>query len=312
MRILVLGAGATGGYFFGRLAATGADVTFLVRPRRAEVLARDGLRIRSRYGDADLVPQVATAENLAAGYDLAVIACKAFDLDEAIASIRPAVDGRTAVLPLLNGMRHLDRLVDAFGGPSVLGGTCHIASTLSAGGEILHLNEMQRIRFGERDGSRSARVAALAELFARTALDAAASDTIVQEMWEKWFFLATLAAATTTMRASVGDILESPDGAAFLDATLGACIRIATAEGHAPRESALALARKYLSERGSPFTASILRDLERGADRIEGEHIVGDMLARARRHGIAAPNLEIANIHLQAYLARRKREHPPR
>ncbi len=310
MKILILGAGATGGYFGGRLAQAGADVTFLLRPRRAEQLARGGLVIRSPLGDATVPVNAITQSDLRPRYDIVLLTCKAYDLDDAIESIRAGVGSDTGIVPLLNGMRHVDRLREAFGEGGVLGGTCHIASTLSIDGEVLHLSDLNRIRFGELDGRQSARVQALADAFAHTGVDAAASGEILQEMWEKWVLLATLAATTCTLRGSVGDILAGPDGLRLIEDTLDACARIAAAEGHPPRPPALALARQLLGERGSVFTASMLRDIERGADQIEGDHIVGDMLARGRRHGIEPPILLVADAHLRTYLARRRREHP--
>ena len=310
MKILVLGAGATGGYFGGRLVQAGADVTFLVRPRRAEQLAREGLVLRSPVGDATLAVRTVSADRLDARWDIVVVTCKAYDLDDAIESIRPAVGEGCAVVPLLNGIRHLDRLKAEFGDGRVLGGTCHIASTLAPSGEVLHLNTLHRIRFGELDRRSSPRVEALARAFDGATVDAAASGEIVLEMWEKWVLLAALAMTTCTLRGAVGDILQADDGEALIAGALADCVRIAAAERYSPRPAALDLARKFLLERGSPFTSSMLRDIERDAVAIESEQIIGDMLARARRHRIDSPLLAIANAHLQTYLARRRREHP--
>src|SRR5579871_3131596 len=129
MRILVLGAGATGGYFGGRLAEANQDVTFLVRPRRAAALARSGLQIRSRFGDFHLTrPAAILSDDLREPFDVLLLSCKAYDLEDAIHSVKPAVGPRTTILPLLNGVRHLDRLDQAFGRERVLGGLCAIAA----------------------------------------------------------------------------------------------------------------------------------------------------------------------------------------
>ena len=128
MRILVVGAGAIGGYFGGRLLQAGRDVTFLVRPKRAAELARDGLVIKSPNGDATLKnPPVVQADKLNEKFDVVLLSCKAFDLDDAIKSFAPAVGPQTAIIPLLNGMRHLDVLDENFGKGRVLGGLCGIA-----------------------------------------------------------------------------------------------------------------------------------------------------------------------------------------
>ena len=192
MRILVVGAGAIGGYFGGRLLEAGRDVTFLVRPRRAEQLARDGLVIRSRLGDVERPAPTVVAEALRAPFDLILLSCKAYDLDDAIASFAPAVGRETAILPLLNGMRHLDALEQRFGARAVLGGQCAISTTLDAEGRVLHLNDAHFLSFGERDGAMSARVEAIAADFAGAKFDARASGAILQEMWEKWVLICTV------------------------------------------------------------------------------------------------------------------------
>ena len=163
MRILVVGAGAIGGFFGGRLLAAGRDVTFLVRERRAAQLAKTGLVIKSKLGDVSLPsPPLVSAETLKGPYDVVLLACKAFDLDGALAAFAPAVGPDTAILPLLNGLAHLDALASRFAKKNVLGGQAALPLTLDAEGRILHLADMLAISFGELDGTKSARVAALA------------------------------------------------------------------------------------------------------------------------------------------------------
>jgi 2-dehydropantoate 2-reductase len=303
VRILVLGAGAVGGYFGGRLAEAGGDVTFLVRERRAAELASHGLFIASPCGDADL--RVRTVTTVSAPYDLVVLCCKAYDLASAVDSVAPAVGDASAVLPLLNGMRHLDLLDERFGAARVLGGLCAIPATLGANGRIEHLGKFHRMTFGERDGRRSERVAAFAALAAQAKFDSAASDDILQEMWEKWVLLATLAGMTCLMRAPVGAIVATREGEALTNELLGECSAIAAASGYAPRAKVIEPMRATLTARGSSFTASMLRDIERGGP-TEGEHILGDLLQRARALGVAAPLLRVATSHVEAYEARRK------
>ena len=238
MRTLIVGAGATGGYFGARLAESGADVTFLVRPARAAKLAADGLNLRSPLGDLHLPnPPTVTADRLAqAGtFDLILLSCKAYDLDSAIADLAPAVGPDTAILPVLNGMSHLDALDARFGARRVLGGSCAIAAMLAPDGTIRHMSELCSITYGERDGSPSARIAAVDALMRGLKFQPRLSDVILQEMWEKWVFLATLAGATTLMRAAVGDIVAAPDGTAFIAALHAECTAVAAASGFAPR-----------------------------------------------------------------------------
>lgn len=305
MRILVLGAGAVGGYFGGRLVEAGGDVTFLVRERRAAELARDGLAIKGPCGDAVLRVKTAQAGDALTGYDVVLLACKAYDLDSAIDGIAPAVTAGGAVLPLLNGLSHLDRLDRRFGAPRVLGGSCAIAATLGTGGRIEQLSRLHRLVFGERDGQASERTAALAGLMKRAKFDSVLSDDILLEMWEKFVLLTTLAGMTCLMRASVGAIAATSEGVALTGELLAECAAVAAAAGHAARPAHLERARPMLTERGSTFTASMLRDIERGGP-TEGDHILGDMLRRARALGVPTPLLRTAVCHVEAYEARRK------
>lgn len=306
MRILVLGAGAIGGYFGGRLAAAGADVTFLVRDRRAARLAAGGLTIKSPTGDLTLPsPKTLTVGAAAdAPFDVVLLTCKAYDLGAAIESIAAHVGAASAVLPLLNGMAHLDALDARFGPGRVLGGLCQIAATLTPEGEIRHLNDIHRVIYGERDGGGGPRMSALAEVMGRAAFDSRPSDDIVQEMWEKFVMLATLAGMTCLMRASVGAIMAAAEGEALMREFLDECAAVAAAAGHPPRASFLERTRPLLTQRGSSFTASMLRDIEGGGP-TEGDHILGDLLRRARRLGRSAPLLRVACCHLEAYESRR-------
>lgn len=306
MRILVLGAGATGGYFGGRLLEARQDISFLVRPARALALARSGLAIRSRFGDCHFPqPPVLVAGDLREPFDLILLSCKAYDLQEAIASIRPAVGPQTAILPLLNGMRHLDDLDQVFGRERVLGGLCAIAATLNTDGEIIHLNDVHALSFGERDGSLSGRVEAIAAAMRPARFDSRANSHILPAMWEKWVFLASLAAGTCLLRASVGDIAEAPGGTEFMLGVFDECRAIATAAGFPVREEFVERTRGTLIMAGSPFTASMLRDIE-GNTRIEAEHTIGDLIRSAA--GLKSPLLGLAYTHLKAYEARRARE----
>lgn len=310
MRILVVGAGATGGYFGARLAEIGREVTFLVRPARAERLARDGLVVKSPVGDVRIErPKTVTADALAeAGpFDLVILSAKAYDLDAAVSDLGPAVGPDTAVLPILNGLRHLDRLEAAFGPEKVLGGSCSIVATLTPAGEIRQMSELHSFTYGERDGTRSERVARIEAQMEGVRFQARASDKILLEMWEKWVFLATLAGATTLMRAAIGDIVAAPGGPVFIEGLLDECQAVAEANGHGSREKVLAGARKILTAEGSPMTASMLRDIEGGA-RIEADHIVGDLIERGRKAGVETPILARVLTGLKAYESRKARE----
>lgn len=310
MRILVVGAGAIGGYFGGRLLEAGRDVTFLVRPRRAAQLAKTGLVIRSRFGDASLpAPPTVTADALREPFDLILLSCKSYDLQSAADSFAPAVGPNTAILPFLNGMGHMDDLGERFGAAAVLGGQCVISVTLDGDGHILHLNDTHGLSFGEQNGETSPRAEAIAATFSGANFESRLSKTILHEMWEKWVLIATMAGSNCLMRAAVGDIVAA--GAESLSlALLDECAGIATARGFAPSAAAMTRNRGMLTMPGSTFAASMLRDVERGAP-TEADHILGDLIRRGGSGG-GGPNdfplLRIAYANLRAYDARRKRE----
>jgi 2-dehydropantoate 2-reductase len=301
MRVLVVGAGAIGGYFGGRMLQAGQDVTFLVRPRRAAELADAGLVIKSPNGDVTLKnPPALQANKLNEKFDVVLLSCKAFDLDDAIKSFAPAVGPQTAIVPLLNGMLHLDVLDKKFGRERVLGGLCAIAVTLNDKREVIQLQPMQSLNFGERDGKMSDRIRAIAEVFASGKFGSMASEHIIQEMWEKWVFLASLAASTSLMRTSVGNILAAPGGQEFILGMLDECSAVATAEGYAPRAPFLERSRGMLTTEGSQMTASMFRDIKAGAP-VEADHVIGDLIARGDAAKVPVPRLRTAYTHLKAY-----------
>jgi 2-dehydropantoate 2-reductase len=304
VNILVLGAGGIGGYFGGRLAQAGADVTFLVRPRRREQIARDGLVIESPLGDARIPARTVLAQDVRPDYDLVLFTCKAYDLDPAMDAIAPAMKGSCAVLPLLNGLAHFERLDARFGAERVIGGTCQINATLRADGTVVHGDSLQRVIFGERDRSRTARVEAFARELARTKLDWTLSDDIRQDLWEKIVFLCALATCTCLFRGNVREIVAAPGGREAMLRALEANAQVAAREGHPPRPQMLEFGRKRLTDPEGLWSASMLRDLESGKP-VEGDHIVGWMLERARAHGIDDTLLSSAYTHLKTYENRR-------
>jgi 2-dehydropantoate 2-reductase len=301
MRVLVVGAGAIGGYFGGRLLQAGCDVTFLVRPKRAAELADAGLVIKSPNGDVTQKnPPTVQADKLNQKFDVVLLSCKAFDLDDAIKSFAPAVGPQTALIPLLNGMLHLDVLDKKFGRERVLGGLCAITVTLNDKREVVQLAPMQSLSFGERDGKMSDRVRAIAEVFASGKFGSVASEHIVQEMWEKWVFLASLAASTCLMRTSIGNILAAPGGKDFILGMLDECSAVATAEGHGPSGPFFERVRGMLTTEGSQMTASMFRDIKAGAP-VEADHVIGDLMARGDASKVPVPKLRTAYTHLKAY-----------
>jgi 2-dehydropantoate 2-reductase len=301
MRILILGAGGIGGYFGARLHEAGGDATFLVRPARAQSLRDHGLRIKSSFGDLTIQPKLVVAGESMAGFDLVLLSCKAYDLASAIDAIAPAVGSDTCVLPLLNGIAHLDALDARFGKERVLGGVALISVTLAASGEIVHLNPLHRMIAGARaPGRGESLLTSLTALAANAKLDYVTSGRIMQDLWDKFVFITTLASATCMMRAPVGTIMETGAGERFILDLLSECEQVAGENGHAVAEALTANYRTHLTQRGSKIAASMLRDIERGGP-TEAQHIVGDMIARGHAAHVPVPLLEIGYAHLQSY-----------
>ncbi len=310
MRVLVIGAGALGGYFGACLARAGRDVMFLVRPRRAEQLARDGLRVISPHGDFSVPAATVLAGDLHEPFDLVLVGVKSYSLHEAMEQFAPAVGLETAILPILNGMAHLDILSTRFGAERVLGGMALIGGALDSEGRVV-VHWCKELVFGEIAGGFSDRTDALAALFDGAGFDARASGAVSQDMWEKWAGLGNLAGMTCLMRGSLGDIHAVPGGRDATERLFAECCAVATAAGFAPRPAYLAFAHDYMATAGSSAKASMLRDIERGSV-TEGEHILGDLAARARALGVATPILDLARIHVAAYEAGRARETAPK
>jgi 2-dehydropantoate 2-reductase len=244
------------------------------------------------------------ADTIKEKFDVVLLSCKAYDLDDAIKSFAPAVGEGTSIIPLLNGMKHLDILDKRFGAQRVLGGLCAIAVTLNEKREVIQLAPMQSFGFGERDGRMSDRVRAIADVIKSGNFNGTASETVLQDMWEKWVFLASLAASTSLMRASVGAILTAPGGKDFLLGMLDECSAVATAEGHAPNGPFFQRTRGMLTTEGSPMTASMFRDIKAGLP-VEADHVIGDLIARGDAGKVPVPRLRIAYTHLKAYETQR-------
>lgn len=295
MRILMLGAGAIGGYFGARLTEAGQSVDFLVRPARAERLRADGLRVTSAKGD--FAQSVSCVTEIGSECDLVVLSCKSYDLDSAIKAISPAVGRQTRVLPLLNGLAHMDALDAAFGSERVLGGFAHISVTVKPDGSIEQFGDIARLVYGPRNGSDVSDAITLA--MASMQAQVIQTPAIVQMMWQKFALITALAGSTCLCRGSVGDILATADGRQFIERLYRECCATAQAGGHALSADMQGEALAALTT-PTPLKASMLRDIEGGRSS-EGEHIVADMLKRATALSVDAPMLLAAATHLRVY-----------
>jgi 2-dehydropantoate 2-reductase len=303
MRILVVGAGSTGGYFGGRLAEAGRDVTFLVRPARAKNLRANGLEIKSPHGNVTLKPQLVTAGSIDNAFDVVLLTVTALSLDAALDDLAPAVGPHTMILPVLNGMKHIDALIARFGAKAVIGCVCKVATTVDDQGRIVQLSKLQDFSYGEMDGTRSARIDELDAFMQGAGFDARLSLAIEREMWEKWILLAALGGVTCLMRGNIGEIATAPGGADFTIGLLNECVAIVQAAGHTPSEAFVTGTRMLLTKKDSSQTSSLYRDLENNRP-VEVDHILGDLLARGRSFTISAPLLAAAFTHLSLYQSR--------
>jgi 2-dehydropantoate 2-reductase len=303
MRILVVGAGSIGGYFGGRLAVAGRDVTFMVRAARAAQLQRDGMSIVSQYGDFTFAPKTISASEITAPYDVVLLAVKAYSLDAAMKDFAPAVGLQTMILPLLNGMRHIDALVARFGDDTVLGGTTYISTDLDSAGRILHLGPLQDLMYGERSRAVTPRIQALKALLSNATFVETLSPDIVAFMWRKWMMLAALASITCLLRGTIGEVAATPEGLKTAHAIIDECAAIASAEGYLMPLDYLEETHQRLTKQGSDLTASMYRDLQKGAP-VEVDQIIGDLLRRGDLHGVDAPLLRAACVQLGIYQAK--------
>jgi 2-dehydropantoate 2-reductase len=305
VKTLFLGAGAVGGYFGGRLAQAGRDVTFLVREQRAKDLADSGLRIQGLGGETERIPvTVTTAADLDRPYDVVIIAVKAFALDSALDDLGAAVGPDTVVIPFLNGLRHIDVLRSRYGDLRTFGGVAYVATELRPDGTIIQLNGLQSLHYGPIAEGDETRADAVHQALSGAGFASELSATIMQEMWEKWIFLAGVGAATTLMRGDLGQVNRAPGGSDFTSALVEELVAIATESGFPPRGPALDRVRTTMSDRKAPTTSSMYRDLVAG-NRLEADHIIGDLVRRAEPLGLKVPLLRLVWTNLAIYEAAR-------
>ena len=280
MRVLMVGAGAVGGYFGGRLVEKGEDVTFLVRKKRQEQLEQNGLVIKSVNGDAKLKVKTLTAGQPAPAFDLIILSVKAYHLTETVNDLKPYVGENTTILPLLNGIVHIQQLQNEFGAEKILGGLCFIESTLNAQGEIEQYSPQHEIVYGELNGDVTKRILDIQALFDGAGFDARYSQKIRIEMWQKYIFISAMSGMTCLMNSSIGPILSAPYGKEMYHQLLEEIVSVAR---HQEPEIPTALAGKILHnmESLSPsMKSSMLRDMEKGKP-VESDHFHGALLKMA-------------------------------
>lgn len=300
LRILVVGAGAVGGYFAARLAAAGRDVTILVRPARAAQLRSTGLQVFSPHGDVTVQPKLLLASELKDPFDLILVSTKAYSLEAAMNDFAPAVGPGTAILPLLNGMAHIDTLIARFGKEAVLGGASRIVADLDTEGRVHQFGPLHDIVFGELTREVTPRIQAIDAALRDCGFPTTISPNILASMWMKWVLLSSLAGTTCLLRASVGQLEAVKYGAEVARTIVDESASVAAANGY-PQDAAFIDSHKArMTEPGSALTASMFRDLSKGQP-VESEQILGDFLARADAHNVHPPLLTAAYVQLTVY-----------
>jgi 2-dehydropantoate 2-reductase len=300
MKILIVGAGAVGGYFGARLAQARRDVTFLVRPARAQRLHSEGLRIVSPHGDLTLQPKTITAKELDGPFDIIFLSVKAPALDQAMDDMAPAVGPDTMIYPVLNGMRHLEILTRRFGEQPVLGGVCMVITDLDEQGRIVQLNPIQKLIYGERNGEITTRIRSFDETLRDSGFDTELSTNITHAMWQKWFMIASLGLITCLLNAPIGEINDVPYGDETALRALDECAAVAAACGFPPSPPLIEDMRKRATTRGSKLTSSMYRDLQKCAP-VEVDTILGDLLDHGRSHHVDTPLLQAGCVRLRIY-----------
>ncbi|MBA2874756.1 2-dehydropantoate 2-reductase [Anoxybacillus caldiproteolyticus] len=300
MRILVVGAGAVGGYFGGRLLEKGVDVTFLVRERRKKQLQERGLVIQSVHGTAVLKPTTLVTGEKIEPFDVVIFSNKAYHLREAIRDVKPYVGKNTLILPLLNGMAHMDILWSEFGKENVLGGLCFIETTLDEKGSIIQTSPSHDVRFGEWSGERTERVNELEELFSNCNARFRLSEQIVTDMWHKYLFIATMSGVTTLFRAPIGPIRAGEYGQDIILALAKEIGAVMRAHGAPIADGIEEKQLEQMNEMSSEMKSSMQRDMEKG-QMVEADHLQGYLLKLAKEYKIPTPLLKAVYHNLKIY-----------
>jgi 2-dehydropantoate 2-reductase len=301
MKILIVGAGAIGGYFGGRLLEKGEDVTFLVREKRQQQLRENGLVVESIHGDMHLPePKTILAGENVEPYDAILVSTKSYHLDGAVKSIQPYVGNETMVLPLLNGIAHLDVLTEAFGAEKVIGGLCFIETTLTQDGKIVQTSPIHDLVFGERNGEKTERISQLEEAFSGTKASFRLSEKIEQEMWHKYLFITSMSGITSLFRSPIGPIREQKHGWKTIERLVHETATIMEKIGAPLASGAMEATLGKMKEIGHAMKSSLQRDMEKSL-LTEGDHLFGYLLENAEQFGLAAPILSAIYANVKIY-----------
>lgn len=301
MKILIVGAGAIGGYFGGRLLEKDEDVTFLVREKRRQQLKENGLIVESIHGNMHLAEtKTILAGEKAEPFDVILVSTKSYHLASAIEDIRPYVGAETMILPILNGISHIDGLTEAFGSEKILGGLCFIETTLDENGNVIQTSPIHDLVFGERNGEKSERILKLQAAFDGTRANFRLSENIEQEMWHKYLFITSLSGITSLFRSSIGPIREQPQGVETIKSLLHETISIMKSLDTPLADDIQETTFRRINEMGFGMKSSLQRDMEKSLP-TEGDHLFGYLLETAFKKGLPAPTLSVIYANVKIY-----------
>lgn len=301
MRIAIIGAGGVGGYFGAKLAHAGEDVTFVARGAHLAAMREHGLKVLSANGDLLVSPVQATDAPASLGpMDLVMIATKLWATDESIETARPLVGPASAILSFQNGVEAEDKLIAAFGRERVLGGVANIAALIEAPGVIRHNGTMALLQFGELDGKRSARIEALEAACKRAGVDCRVPDDILQAIWEKFVFLASLSAMTTLTRLPLGPLRADPDTRALFRQLADEVVSVGRAKGVPLGDGTTDAMLARLDSLPGGMVASMQGDLLRG-NRLELPWLSGGVVTLGRAQGVPTPAHAFVYTALKLY-----------
>ncbi len=289
MRIAVMAAGAVGGYFGGRLAAAGHDVSFIARGAQLAAIRDNGLKIESPLGDLHLDNVRATSDPKDVGpVDVVLFAVKLWDTETAAETAKPLVGPQTRVITLQNGVDSVERIAPILGEDKVAGGSAYIASVIGAPGVISHTSQFAKMVCGRIDGKPDSQLAAFTAAAKEAGIDITQSENINRERWEKFVFLVGLSGATGATRMPLGPILADHDTRAFFRSLMAEVIALAGAKGVTLAPDFLESRMKFADSTPPGMKASLLHDLERG-NRIEIDWLAGKVVALGRELGVPTP-----------------------
>ena len=300
MKILILGAGAVGGFFGAHLIKSGANVSFLVREKRKDKLKKSGINIFSINGEFKVNPKLLDKNVSGQHFDVIILTNKSYDLIEAIREIKPYVN-TTAIIPLLNGMAHYDILDKEFGKEKIFGGTAYISTVINDDGSIQQITSRASIKFGPRTPKNIYIAKDFYEICKETEFDCDFSDNIELDLWRKYVLIGATATSTVLFQKPLGEINSTTYGKSLIKKIHEQCRNIVLSKGYDIGIEAQDYNLKLITDKGSLLKASMLRDFESGKQ-TECEHILGYLIELAKKNKVQCDLIKAAHTRIQVGL----------